>query len=109
MQTDEHGIITFDDKSKLFLMDLSKITPYVDFKSGRHLKQQKLSTLNIDYMFSSLDAVMFKSTSRKDDLVSLCNLMIFMLNGGKLPLFDLPDSAKNHNQRTLYFCQIYKK
>ena len=35
-------------------------------------------------MFSSLGMQEFQKTSRKDDLVSACYILVYLLNGGKL-------------------------
>ena len=41
-------------------------------------------------MFSTINQLSFLSTSRKDDLVSLCYLLVFLLNEG-----DVPYSSRN--------------
>jgi hypothetical protein len=36
-------------------------------------------------MFSTINQLSFLTTSRKDDLLSLCYLMVFLLNRGDVP------------------------
>lgn len=65
----------------LNLMDFGLATPYIDFKTGKHLKQKKVDILMGEYLFASIDRLNFLSTSRRDDLISLCYMMLYMLNG----------------------------
>ena len=44
-------------------------------------------------MFASKHQLEFKSTSRRDDLISLCYLLIFMACNKELPFFD-PDLSE---------------
>lgn len=69
--------------------------------------------LNGNNMFASLNCLTFQRTCRRDDLESLCNLLIYLMNSPcTLPQFELPD---NHNKKTLtfeqtnYYLVSYKK
>ena len=37
-------------------------------------------------IFASLDVLKFNRPSRKDDLLMLCYFLIYLLNGGEMPL-----------------------
>lgn len=50
----------------------------------------------------------FKYTSRKDDMISLCYLLLFMLNDLKLPGFDGRDKSIM-NADTIKLFKIVKK
>lgn len=40
-------------------------------------------------IFASLNQLRFNVTSRRDDLISLCYLLVYILNNGELPGIDL--------------------
>ena len=40
-------------------------------------------------IFASLNQLRFLTTSRRDDLISLCYMLVFLLNKGSLPDIDL--------------------
>ena len=46
-------------------------------------------------VFSSLNQLQFMTTSRRDDLISLCYLLVFLLNGGELPGMQIYDQTNN--------------
>ena len=51
---------------------------------GRHCEKSRVANFKSNYLFASINAMTFTTTSRKDDLVSLCFLMVYLLNKGKL-------------------------
>lgn len=108
MNVNDNGIVSYEMGTRLNLLDFRKLLPYVDKQTGSHLKQQKCETFNGSFIFSSPNEISFKTTSRKDDLISLAFMMMYLMNGANLPQFDLPHSAKNNVQKKLYFCQVYK-
>ena len=67
---------------KLTLIDFGCSTQFME--SGRHIGKNKVPHFQGNYMFSSINQMTFTVTSRKDDLVSLCYLLIYLLNGRKL-------------------------
>jgi serine/threonine protein kinase len=48
--------------------------------SGKHLKMDDVETFQGNLSFSSLQQMSFKTTSRRDDLISLTYLMLSLLN-----------------------------
>lgn len=93
----------------LGLIDFDCATPFIDFKTGKHIKEGKVDFIKGDYMFASLNRLNFRATSRKDDLIGLCYLMIFMINVNRLPDFHIPESALQNQEQQLYFFQSYKR
>lgn len=69
------------------LIDYGFVTKYTD-DAGNHLKPGKVNFFKGNLLFSSVSTLNFNVPSRKDDLISLCYLMLYLFNGGKLPLFD---------------------
>jgi hypothetical protein len=51
---------------------------------GIHCEKSRTVNFKGNYLFASINAMTFTTTSRKDDLVSLCFLLVFLLNKGKL-------------------------
>lgn len=96
-------------RKNLHLVDMSYATPYIDFKSGKHLKQSKVqSTLNMKNEFQSHNRLNGYRTSRKDDLEMLCNLLIYLCNNYELPDFEYPSSCSNDLDKKFYFLMSYK-
>ena len=58
-------------------------------------------------MFASTSALKFETTSRKDDLISLCYFFIFIINGGELPFFDINESPSKVS--AIDYMSQYKK
>lgn len=86
------------------------MTPYLDFKTKKHLKQEKVTQmLNINNEFQTLNRLNSLRTGRKDDLEMLCNLLIYLSNYYELPDFCLPPSTNANSEHRLYFLQAYKK
>ena len=75
------------EKVQVKLIDYGLASRYLD-KYGNHLEQKEEPTFKGNLLFSSTNALEFKTPSRRDDLISLCYMMIFILNGGEFPLID---------------------
>lgn len=63
---------------KLTLIDFGCATKYLE--KGHHIAKTRVSRFGGNYLFASINAMTFTSTSRKDDLMSLCFLLIYLLN-----------------------------
>ena len=92
-------------------MDLSFATPYIDFKTGRHLKKGKVNCpINISNEIQTLRRLNYERTSRKDDLAMLCTLLITLCNHYCLPDFKtLHQSNKMSNEQYLTLLKCYKE
>ena len=67
------------------LIDFGFIKPFVG-ADGEHInKESKRDTFEGNMLFSSLNQLQFRSTSRRDDLQSLSYLMIYLLNDLSFP------------------------
>ena len=74
-----------DDKIRVLLIDYGLVSKYVD-EDGKHLpKLSNIDTFKGNLQFSSLNTLNFNLPTRKDDLISLCYLLITMLNAGQMP------------------------
>ena len=56
---------------------------------SNHIEKKKLNTFRGNIIFSSANHLNFQTTSRRDDLISLFYLMVFMLKRGNMPGIDL--------------------
>lgn len=81
---------------KLFLIDYSNATRYRDNQTLEHIESNinvKCEKRNFNMLFSSINCHKGHSTSRKDDLISLLYMMIYLLNG-ELPWSSILQSKK---------------
>ena len=70
-----------DGKLLIVLIDYGFCSKYIT-PQGCHIDDlELLEIFRGNIMFSSLDQMEFKPTSRKDDMVSLCYMMLYMLHG----------------------------
>ena len=67
------------------LIDFGFAKKYVD-SNNKHLKQTPVDNFQGNILFASPDQQMFKSTSRRDDLISACYLLFTLLNQSHFPL-----------------------
>ena len=75
---------------RIRLIDFGFANAYLD-EHGIHIQQVKKRLFQGNLLFSSCDSMCMLNTSRRDDLISLCYMMLF-LQKGKLPFIET-----NHN------------
>jgi hypothetical protein len=68
--------------ASLHLVDFGFATRFIDKSTGLHIEEDEVSTFRGNMIFGSLNQLNFMTTSRRDDLISLCYMMIYMLNNG---------------------------
>ena len=66
------------------IVDFGFVTRFTDEANQTHLPVQNVKVFRGNIMFASPNQLNFRSTSRRDDLISLGYLMIYMLNKGEL-------------------------
>ena len=76
------------------LVDFGFSTRYIDLKTGEHKGQATEEYFRGNLLFASKYHLHFRKTSRRDDIIGLYYLMIFLLNHGDLPGFDWNKAAK---------------
>jgi serine/threonine protein kinase len=82
------------------LIDFGFATRYLDKNTGEHLKKSERPTFRGNIMFGSPNQMEFVTTSRRDDLISLLYLLVFLINGGNLLDVDLSNDI-DRNQAFL--------
>ena len=75
------------EKFKINLIDFGFATEYIDKDTGKHLTKKLEEVFRGNKEFASINQMKFYTTSRRDDLISLFYLMIYMLKRGKMPGF----------------------
>ena len=84
-------------KDVLYLIDFGLSKKYVDPKTGEHIKYKDNHRLNGTARFASIHALEGYELSRRDDLESLCYVLVYLLKG------NLPWSRiKNKNKYEKY-------
>ena len=66
--------------------------------NGKHLPDEEMESFYGNLVFASLNTLKFNKPSRKDDLISLCYLLVALLNGGLLPFFTKLDEIQNSDE-----------
>lgn len=70
--------------NEIRLIDFGLASKYVDSNGGHLLKRNK-DIFDGNMMFATLSQFKFESTSRRDDLISLCYLLVYLINDSKVP------------------------
>jgi len=72
---------------KIRLIDFGLAKKFMK-KDGTHVSQKKNSVFEGNLIYSSVNAMNLQTTSRRDDLISLCYFLVYILDG------DLPFLAE---------------
>ena len=72
---------TYSSKPKFVLVDYGMAQRYVD-DNGNHMENDEIDLFCGNITFASLNTLNFRRPSRRDDLIMICYLMIFLVNGG---------------------------
>ncbi len=68
--------------ASLHLVDFGFATRYIDKLTGLHIQKDEVETFRGNMIFGSLNQLNFMTTSRRDDVISLCYMLIYILNDG---------------------------
>lgn len=83
------------DPSRIVLIDYGLCTPYLN-ANGDHIAEGRMGLFNGNLMFSSHNSCKGLKTSRRDDMISLVNMMVYLLDND-LPWYD--KLTKNFNSQ----------
>lgn len=87
LRTTEENIF---DKNNINIIDFGFVCPYVDQDTQEHLEKTQLDIFRGNMVFSSINQLKFHSTSRRDDLISLFYLLVYLFKRGNLPGTTVP-------------------
>ena len=90
-----------DGKDKnVVLIDYGFVTQFRD-SDGNHLEKKVSKYFQGNFMFASLDQLNHFTPSRRNDLHSVCYMLIFMINDLKMPI--LQDNDANGFKENLSY------
>ena len=79
---------------ELRLCDFGFASKYIDETTGEHISKGFTDVFRGNMVFASVNQLQFKETSRRDDLISLCYLLVYMFNKGSVD-FIAPPTISN--------------
>ena len=71
------------------IIDFGFATPYLKEDGTTHVKKSKLDYFRGNMMFSSVNQLKFHTTSRRDDLISVFYILVYLLKQGNMPGIEL--------------------
>ena len=74
-----------EDDNNVVLIDYGYASRFQE-KNGDMIKQHEIESFRGNIMFASVSQLEFQSSNRKSDLLSICYILIFMLNDLSMPL-----------------------
>lgn len=82
--------------SHLRLIDYGFASKYRK-KDKTHMKEESTDVFRGNMIFASINQFKFKITSRRDDLISLLFMMVFLFNDGNLPFISEDQDSMQRN------------
>ena len=67
------------------LVDYDLASRYIDKKTGKHLPPNETGTFKGNMLFASANLLSFIKSSRRDDMISIFFLLVYLLNKGTIP------------------------
>ena len=93
----------------LRLIDFGLTSRYLD-ENGEHIDPNLESKFKGNMLFASPTTFDFKVTSRKDDLISLVYLLIYLIDTDRLPFVEIFDEENGRSRKeTFNMMKILKK
>lgn len=65
---------------KLLIIDYGFATSYVDRMTGQHVEQREELTFSGNIMLASANKLKMMTSSRRDDLISLCYMLVYLMD-----------------------------
>jgi len=100
----ENCLIGIDDPNVIYIIDFGLCKKYRSTKTGKHILPKITGKLNGNFKYSSPNVIKGKEASRRDDLISLGYMLIYLFKG-KLPWDHI---FKNLNAQS-YFELVFLK
>lgn len=85
------------ENKNLKIIDFGLAKKYVD-KHGKHIAHRPVNSFKGNRIFASYNQMCMNTTSRKDDLISLFYILIYLIDES-LPFIHLGDDLKSINQQ----------
>ena len=78
------------EKSHINLVDFGFATSYLADGKKEHIQKSEVAFFRGNFIFSSINQLKYRTTSRRDDIHSLFYLIVYLLNKGHLQDFEQP-------------------
>lgn len=82
----------------LSLIDFGFATRHTDRRTGRHIKKGLVDYFRGNLLFSSKHQLQFFDTSRRDDIISVFYILVYLINQGDMPGLDWKIAASMNGQ-----------
>lgn len=69
----------------LNLVDFNLTSSYIDKKTGNHVPPKEIGTFKGNMLFASANLLSLNRSSRRDDMISIFFLLVYLLNKGTIP------------------------
>ena len=73
------------------IIDFGFATPYLEEDGTIHVKKSKLDYFNGNMIFSNVNQLKFHTTSRRDDLISVFYMLVYLLKKCNMPGIELDE------------------
>lgn len=80
--------------NSLFIIDFGLAKRYISPKDGKHIKNRQKLNPTGTMRYCSVQAQQAYEYGRRDDMISLAHILIYLLNGGELPWMNESDPRK---------------
>ena len=91
----------FFEKYNLIIIDFGFSTPYLQKGTEEHVEKGAVDTFRGNIVFSSLHQLKFKRTGRRDDLISIFYVLVYLFKNGYMPGFFSDDDVNIHEKLSL--------
>ena len=81
LQTTDEDIF---DRINVNIIDFGFATPYLSKGTREHIQKHIIDTYRGNFYFSSINQLRYRSTSRRDDLISLFYLIVYLFSHGRV-------------------------
>lgn len=72
------------EKLHVNIIDFGFVTPFLIKGTQKHIKKHSVDVYRGNFYFSSINQLKFHSTSRRDDLISLFYLIVYLFSFGRV-------------------------
>lgn len=91
----ENIVIGHINPEVLYLIDFGLVHS-IKKKDGSHIEIEKTSNFSGNFLFASVHSCLGNKKSRRDDMQSILNIMIYLLNDQSLPWSNFYTKYKNY-------------
>ena len=89
----ENILVGHNDTDVLYLIDFGLATVF-QLEDGKHVEKQQLFKFSGNFLFASLSSCRGYNKSRRDDIEAAFYILIYLINGCKLPWSDFEQKFK---------------